>query len=166
MMDVGVCGEECGLFGPGVDDGGDIGNLHPGEGEAVVRVEAEHTAAAAFALGDEQRRGLGEAGRGSIRQESGEVVIEDKDRFVVGILLAAGAGVSRAEIAGGIVVELGGRGWGRAFALPGTLGSLRRDKHPLVEQRIEPTVRSEQQSVSRQGEQPIVGSQDDVTARL
>ena len=59
VVDVGQIAEGGGFEGPGVDDGGDVGDGHAGEGEGVVGVEAEDAATAALGLGDEERGGVG-----------------------------------------------------------------------------------------------------------
>ena len=136
VVDPGMLREGGGFKGPGVDDGGDFGHGHAGERERVVGVKAEDAATAALGLGDEQR-GFIRWGRGRVvGQQRGKVVVEGEDGFVVGIVHAAGAGVGGAEITGRVVGEAGGGDGLAGFALPGTLGALRRDENPLAQQGI------------------------------
>jgi hypothetical protein len=94
-------------------------------------------------LGDQERGvvGAGCCGGLLVREECGEVVVEGEDTGVGGVVDAAGAGVGGAEIAGGVVGEAGSADGLGGFALPGTLGALRRDENPLAEQRIVAAVR-------------------------
>ena len=141
VVDPGEVAEGGGFVGPGVDDAGDVGDGHAGEREGVVGMEAEDAAEAALGFGDQERGGMGLGVGLDVGEERGEIVVEGEDAGVGGIVLAAGAGVAGAEVAVGVVGEVGsGDGLG-GFALPGALGALRGDEDPLAEERIVAAVR-------------------------
>jgi len=108
----------------------------------VVGVETEDSAAAALGFGDEEGGGVAAGGRVwlsgllFVGEERGKVVVEGVDRGVRGIVDAAGTGVRRAEVAGGVVMDCGrGDGLG-GFTLPGALRALGGDEDPLAEERV------------------------------
>ena len=84
-------------------------------------------------------------------EEGGEVVIESESGSVVGVTLAVGAEVSRAEVASGIVWGSGG-GWeGFVATLPRAEGTVRGDEEPLAGECIAPTVGRLSKVAHRQG---------------
>jgi hypothetical protein len=104
-------------------------------------MEAEHSAAAALRLGDEQwgwarlRIGL------NVREQRGVIVVEGVDAGVVRVMASAHARVGGAEVAGGIVGQASGGGGGSGLALPGALCALRGYEDPLAEQWVVAAVR-------------------------
>jgi len=58
VAEVGIGAEGAVLLGPGVDDAADVGDLHAGQREAVVGMEAEDAATSAFAVGAEELGGV------------------------------------------------------------------------------------------------------------
>jgi hypothetical protein len=60
------------------------------------------------------------------------IVVEDEDRVVIGIALAADAQVSRAEVAAVDVLRRWSRRHRSAFTLPRPILSVRRNDHPFL----------------------------------
>ena len=142
VLDLGARAELCGLAGPHLDDAADGGDVHGGEGEVVAGIEAEDAAEAALGFGAEEAGVVDvESGCGNVGLERGEVVFEDVGAGVRRGVVAAGAGVAGAEIAGGVV----GQRWRLrgvlGLALPGALGAMRRDDDPLALEGIPAAVR-------------------------
>ncbi len=142
VLDFGAGAEFGGLFGPHLDDAADGGEIHGGEGEVVAGVEAEDTAEAALGFSAQQAGVIDiQGGVEDIGFEGGEVVFEDVGAGVGGGVVAACAGVSGAEVAGGVV----GDGWRCCgvfgLALPGALRAMRGDDDPLALERVPAAVR-------------------------
>ena len=96
-------------------------------------IEAEDAADATLSLSAEEAGAVDvEMGVGDVLFERGEVVFEDVGCGVLRGLVATGAGVAGAEIAGWIV----GQGLGLCcvlgLALPGALGAMGGDDDPLA----------------------------------
>jgi hypothetical protein len=128
------------LIDPRVDDSAHGGLIHFGEREVVARREADDAADAGLGFGDEEAAGFDVLG-GGVGFECGEIVIEHEGPGVLRIVLAAGAGVAGAEIAGGVVIGKLLRWSVFDLALPGTVGAVGRYQDPLASQRIVAAVR-------------------------
>ena len=132
-------GEIVKLLDPGVNDRAQVVHRHVGDGEAVPGREADHAANTRLGFGDQEAALLVAIERG-IGLERGEIVIEDERRGVSGIAHAAGARVPGTEVALRVVVRLPRRSGLLDLALPGPLGSMRRDQHPFTGERVEAAV--------------------------
>ncbi len=142
VLDVGASAELGGLVGPHLDDAADGGELHGGEGEVVAGIEAEDAAEATLGFGAEEAGAVDvEGGGGDVGLEGGEVVLEDVGAGVRRGVMAAGAGVAGAEVAGGVVGQRRGLGGVFGLALPGALGAVRRDDDPLTLEGVPAAVR-------------------------
>ena len=106
----------------------------------MVGMEADDLAAAAFALGMQQGRSVGRR-LGRIGEQRGIVVVKNEYAFITRRDVPPGARVPRAEIAGGVIMNVG-KARGRVdFALPWSLGAVRRDEDPLASEGIVAAVR-------------------------
>jgi len=140
MLDEGLSGKLSVLRSPRLHHGLDLRNGHARKRQAVVRMEAEHTAYPALLLCTQQPR----SGRGRhrrIRQQSGIVVIECEYRCVIGIPVPPSAFIPGAEIAFRVVMERSGSFRLPRLSLPRTLCPVRRDEHPVATQRVVAAVR-------------------------
>ena len=129
------------LLGPGVHHAAQFARVHSRNGEIVAGRKAQDTANAAIGLGNEQTI-LFVLQWLHFGQKRGEVVLENIRFRIFGRLPAAGALISRAKIAVGIVSDRRWRGKLLHFSLPRALRPLRRDQDPLSQERIESFVRS------------------------
>ena len=102
--------------------------------------EADHAANAGLGFGDQQPLLL-EGIQRSAGLESGKVVVEYESSGVCGVADAAGAGIARAKIAGGVVIGLRGGGLFFHLSLPRPLRAVRRDQHPFTREGVEAAVR-------------------------
>ena len=119
----------------------------------MAGIEAEDSADAALGLRAQQAGACDvQLGGWNFGQKRGKVVVKDVGAGVGGRLYAAGAGVAGAEIAGGVIVERGGSDDLLGLALPGALGAVRRDQHPLAQKRVPAAVRGfEEERVEHKG---------------
>ena len=119
------------LLLPNTDDGFDLFGRQFRQGFAVVGREADDAADSAHALALEQGVAVVGIG-GSVGQQGGEVIGEDKGFGVIGVLLAGDAFVARAKVARRVVRGFGG-GVGRfLLSLPRAFGAVGGDEYPLV----------------------------------
>ena len=132
------------LLDPSVNDAPQFLSVHSRNGEIVARSETQYSADAAVGLGDEQTILL-VLQRLDFGQKRGKIVVEGVSSGILRSLLAAGSLVSRAEITIGIVSNRRWRWKLFHFSLPRALGPLRRDEHPLAQERIEAFVGSAKQ---------------------
>src|SRR6185437_423478 len=103
-------------------------------------MEADDATDSQFALGSKYVIVRSICQRRNIRKQRRIIVVEDKNTFVVGILVATRASIPRTQIAVGVVVDRRGALRFCNFSLPGTLGAMRRYQNPLLRQRIKAAV--------------------------
>src|SRR5215472_10580460 len=123
------------LLNPEVDDASDFLLRHQSHGEIVSLGETYNPADSALAARKHQKVVVEVCGR-RVRAEGGKVVVENEGGFVTRVAQPAGARVSGAKVALGVVGF--SRGLRDLFhlALPRTVCSLRRNQDPLTCQRI------------------------------
>src|SRR5690348_3178016 len=117
-------GEQGELLDPGVNHATQILRVHSRNGEIVTRGETQNAAEAAVGLRDKQAVLL-VAKRLSFGQERGKIIVEGVSSGVLRSLVAAGALVSRTQVAAGIVSGQRRRRKLFYFSLPRALGALR-----------------------------------------
>jgi len=105
-------------------------------------MEADHAAASALRLGNQQRRCIRLRLRLKVAEQRGKVVVEGEDARVRRIARAARARVARAQIARRIVRDFGTGGRLARLTLPWPVGALRRHQNPLAQKRIVAAVRT------------------------
>ncbi len=137
VLDFGARSEFSCLCRPHFYDTTNCRKLHGCEGEVVAGIETEDTADATLGLRAQETRTFDiEMSVGHILFECGKVVLEDIGSGVLGRLVATGAGVAGAEVAGGIVGE-GLRLCGvLGLALPGAQGAMGGHDDPLTPEGI------------------------------
>src|SRR5882724_6941617 len=108
----------------------------------MPRRKTNHTAEAGLALGDQEAPIVDiETLTLRSRLQCGEIIVEEERRWILRIANAAGARISGAEIALGVICRFECRLHGRYLALPGARGAVRGDQHPLVSQSVAPAMR-------------------------
>jgi len=107
----------------------------------VARREAHDAADSWLCLGDQETFVLYvETLRTSVRLQRREVVFENKCRWIIRVSNAAGADVSGAEVAVGVICRLEILRQLRDLPLPGARGAVRGDQYPFVGQRVAPAM--------------------------
>jgi hypothetical protein len=132
-----------GLRRPGIDHLPYLASRHLSQ-VAIVSLREHHDAARA-ASGNGSEKGVRSFFRDGLsrrrRGESRVVVVEEIHSPVIGIPIPSGAGVSRAEIAAGIVGSDGPARGFIALAEPRPVQAAGRAQHPIARERVPATVR-------------------------
>ena len=122
---------------PGTDHGFYLFPLHGGQREVMARGEADHSAQARFALGDQQSPIFQvEAVVAYPGLKRREVVLEDECAGVTRIEHSADPGISRTEIASRVILGLVFSGNCFDLPLPWPARPMGRDQHPLIGERV------------------------------